>query len=229
MLKLLPGIHKFQEEIHSDNVEFFQKLSKHQAPTAIFIACSDSRIDPGLLTMSSPGELFVLRNAGNIVPPHDQHIGGEEASIEFAVTKLGVRDIIVCGHSQCGAMKGLLQPELISDTPAVAQWLEHAGRTKTIVEENYAGKSIEEKYDIAVEENVLVQLENLRTLPSIARRLWKREVELHGWVYDIASGCVYVYDPVEEDFLAFQKFTDGYELVPGATRATHAAASQIDE
>jgi carbonic anhydrase len=228
MLRLLPGIHKFQEEIHSDNQEFFERLSKQQTPTAIFITCSDSRVDPNLLTMTNPGELFVLRNAGNIIPAYDAHIGGEEASIEFAVAKLGVRDIVVCGHSGCGAMRGLLEPELLSDIPAVSQWLENAKRTKQIVAENYSNKSLEEQFDAAVEENVLVQLENLRTLPCVARRLWKREIELHGWVYDIASGCVYVYDPVSEDFLAFHKFTDGYELVPGANRATHAAAKLED-
>src|SRR5208283_3312795 len=111
--------------------------------------------------------------------------GGEEASIEFAVTHLGVRDIIVCGHSQCGAMKGLLNPDALSDMPAVAKWLRLADKTKRILQENYTDLDPDLLLNVAIQENVLVQLENLRSLPCVARKLWKREIELHGWIYEI--------------------------------------------
>ena len=227
MIKLLPGLHQFKTEIHSIQEEFFARLAKKQNPDAIFIACSDSRIVPNLLTQTDPGDLFILRNAGNIVPAQSDHVGGEEASIEFAVTHLGVKDIIVCGHSQCGAMKGLLQPEALVDMPSVAKWLRNAERTKKLIDDNYRECTPEEQLNIAVQENVLVQLENVRALPCVARKLWKREIELHGWVYEIESGNVFVYDPIHEEFLAVAQFSDGYELVPGATIDSSSAARQF--
>lgn len=216
MIKLHSGLHVFRTEVHEIQEEFFARLAKKQTPDAIFITCSDSRIVPNLLTQTDPGSLFILRNAGNIVPPSCEHGGAEEASIEFAVTHLGVKDIIICGHSQCGAMKGLLNPEALVDMPAVAKFLRHAEPTKTLIDEHYADASPSDKLAIAVQENVLVQLENVRNLPCVARKLWKREIELHGWVYEIESGNVYVYDPVHEEFLAVAQVTDGFELVPGA-------------
>jgi carbonic anhydrase len=229
MIKLLPGLHQFRTEIHEKQEEFFAKLAKKQSPDAIFITCSDSRVVPELLTSTQPGDLFTLRNAGNIVPMCEDHSGGEEASIEFAVSHLNVKDIIVCGHSQCGAMKGLLNPESLSEMPAVARWLRHAEKTKKILEENYASVPQDELLNIAVQENVLVQLENLRNLPCISRKLWTREVELHGWVYEIESGNVYIYDPVSEEFLATAQYTDGFELVAGANIDAASAVRKFHE
>jgi carbonic anhydrase len=229
MIKLLPGLHKFKTEIHEKQEEFFANLARKQSPDAIFITCSDSRIVPELLTSTQPGDLFTLRNAGNIVPMSEDHSGGEEASIEFAVSQLNVKDIIVCGHSQCGAMKGLLYPDSLSDMPAVARWLRHAKKTKEILEENYASAPEDELLNIAVQENVLVQLENIRNLPCISRKLWTREVELHGWVYEIESGTVYIYDPISEEFLAAAQYTDGFELIAGANINAASAVRKFHE
>ena len=179
---------------------------KGQDPETLFITCSDSRIDPNLLTRSKPGDLFILRNAGNLVPPHGAATGGEAATIEFAVGGLGVGDVIVCGHSDCGAMKALLQPETLASLPAVSAWLGHAEATRRIVRDNY-GRLFGERLVMAtVEENVLVQLENLRTLPAVASRLVQGDLHLHGWVYKIGTGEVFAYDgekarfvPVTED------------------------------
>src|SRR6516162_5964907 len=129
MQKLIQGIHRFQQENFRPMQGLFEELSKHQNPEALFITCSDSRIDPNLLTRSGPGDLFILRNAGNIVPPHGAAPNGEAATIEFAVVALNVKDIIVCGHSDCGAMKGLLRPELVAPLPAVSAWLAYAETT----------------------------------------------------------------------------------------------------
>jgi carbonic anhydrase len=218
MIKLHPGLHQFRTEIHDKQEEFFLALAQKQSPDAIFITCSDSRVVPELLTSTQPGDLFTLRNAGNIVPANDGgYVGGEEASIEYAVTALNVKNIIVCGHSNCGAMKGLLNPESLESMPSVVKWLKHATKTKKILEENYASVPQDELLNIAVQENVLVQLENLRNLPCIARKLWSRDLELHGWVYEIETGHVYIYDPISEEFLASSKYIDGFELVSGAS------------
>jgi carbonic anhydrase len=194
MQKLIQGIHTFQEQNFVPLQDLFEKLSKGQNPDTLFITCSDSRIDPNLLTRSEPGELFILRNAGNIVPPHGAANGGEAATIEFAVAALGVKDVIICGHSHCGAMKGLLHPEAVATLPAVSSWLSHAETTRRIVLDNYQHLEGDRLLTATVEENVLVQLENLRTLPAVASRLVRGDLHLHGWVYKIETGEVFAYD-----------------------------------
>jgi carbonic anhydrase len=194
MQKLIHGIHHFQNEVFVELQDLFEQLAKRQNPETLFITCSDSRIDPNLLTRSKPGDLFILRNAGNIVPAHAAGNGGEAATIEFAVTGLGVKDIIVCGHSHCGAMKGLLMPESIASLPCMSSWLKHAETTRQIILDNYGELKGEALLTATVEENVLVQLENLRTLPSVASRLKSGDVHLHGWVYKIETGEVFAYD-----------------------------------
>lgn len=194
MQKLIQGIHQFREKDFRPLQGLFERLVNGQNPETLFITCSDSRIDPNLLTRSKPGELFILRNAGNIVPPHGAAHGGEAATIEFAVAALGVKDIIICGHSHCGAMKGLLQPEIIADLPAVASWLSNAETTRRIVRDNYGDLTGELLVTATIEENVLVQLEHLRTLPSVASRLVRGDLHLHGWVYRIETGEVFAYD-----------------------------------
>ena len=122
MQKLIQGIHQFQENVFRSQQDLFERLSQGQSPEALFITCSDSRINPNLITMTNPGDLFILRNAGNIIPPYGAANGGEGATIEFAIAALGVQDIIVCGHSHCGAMKGLLYQETLEDLPATRAW-----------------------------------------------------------------------------------------------------------
>lgn len=201
MQKLIHGLHHFQEHVYGSKEALFKRLSEGQSPDALFITCSDSRINPNLLTNTEPGELFILRNAGNIIPPHGAANGGEAATIEFAVLALGVKDIIVCGHSHCGAMKGLLHPEGLDKLPTVKQWLGHAEATRAILNENYSDFEESEKVNIAVQENVLVQMEHLRTLPSVAAKLIKGELNLHGWVYKIETGEVFAYDRGEGQFV----------------------------
>jgi carbonic anhydrase len=195
MQKLVAGVHCFQADIFSSSKESFEQLAEGQKPLALFITCSDSRIDPCLLTQTQPGELFVLRNAGNIVPPYGQLTGGEAATIEYAVCALKVKDIIVCGHSQCGAMNGVLHPEQLGELPAVRQWLTHAEATARTMRENHqhiaeAGPRLAK----TVEENVLVQLGNLRTHPSVSAAVARDELTLHGWVYRFETGEVFEYD-----------------------------------
>ncbi len=201
MLKLIKGLHHFQSEIFLSQKDLFERLAKGQNPDALFITCADSRINPNLITQTNPGDLFILRNAGNIVPPYGAANGGEGATIEFAVSALGVKDIIVCGHSHCGAMRGLLHPEELTEMPAVATWLSHAESTRRTVKENYTDLNDEELLNITMQENVLAQLENLRTHPAVAARLAGGNLNLHAWSYKIETGEVFSYQPDEGQFL----------------------------
>lgn len=201
MEKLVRGIHQFQMEYFRPQREELAQLVKGQQPDALFISCSDSRVSPTTITQSQPGEVFVLRNAGNITPPYGASNGGEAATIEYAVAALGVKDIIVCGHTHCGAMRALLHPEEVEDLPAVADWLRHAESTRRIINANYQHLDDAARHKAAIEENVLVQLENLRTHPAVAVKIAKREIHLHGWVYKIETGEVFSFYPDEGQFL----------------------------
>jgi carbonic anhydrase len=207
MQKLVHGIHTFQTSIFASQQELFERLAGGQQPEALFITCSDSRLDVSMLTQTRPGELFIMRNAGNIVPPYGAVHGGEAATVEYAVAVLKVRDIIVCGHSHCGAMTGLLHPEQIENLPAVRHWLHHAEATSRIIQENYPHITDEKaRLTATVEENVLVQLENLRTIPVVAARLVKGDLHLHGWVYKIETGEVFAYDPEAGQFVPLAEY-----------------------
>lgn len=204
MKKLVQGVHDFQTNYFSTQRELFERLAKGQNPDALFITCSDSRINPNLITQTNPGELFIVRNAGNIVPPHGSVVGGEQATIEFAIEGLKIQDIIICGHSHCGAVKALLDVESIREPmPCVYAWLNHAESTRRIVREKYEHfDKVDDLLNVAIQENVLVQLENLRTHPSVAAKLAQGKLKLHGWVYKIETGQVFAYDPSKGEFLA---------------------------
>ena len=207
MQQLIEGIHRFQREGFLPLQQLFERLSKGQHPDTLFITCSDSRIDPALLTNSQPGDLFILRNAGNIIPPHGAGKGsGEAATIEFAVAVLGVKDIIICGHSHCGAMRGLLNPETTQSLPDFSSWLAHAEMTRRIILDNYSHLSGDALLNATVEENVLVQLENLRTMPVVGSRLVKGDLHLHGWVYIIETGIVFAYDIDRGQFVKLAEY-----------------------
>ena len=200
MEKLISGLHAFQQTCFDSHRHLFERLAKGQSPETLFITCSDSRINPNLLTQTGPGDLFIIRNAGNIVPAHGAGVSGEGATIEYAVAALGVRHIVVCGHSHCGAMKGILEPEGLADLPQVRKWLGHAEATRRIIQENYKDRDPAAMMTATIEENVLVQLENLRTHPTVAAKLGRGELFLHGWVYKIETGEVFSYDPEQGQF-----------------------------
>ncbi|PPS39999.1 carbonic anhydrase [Chroococcidiopsis sp. TS-821] len=203
MKKLIQGIHSFQTNYLSTHREMFELLSQGQHPRILFITCSDSRIDPNLITQAEPGEMFIIRNAGNIIPPYGATNGGECAAVEYAIHALGIKQVIVCGHSHCGAMKGLLKlDKLEEEMPAVYEWLKHAEATRRMIKENYQDYEGEKLLQATVEENILTQLENLRTYPVIHSRLHSGQIQLHGWVYYIESGEILEYDPVRRQFVA---------------------------
>jgi len=182
--------------------EYFANLAKKQTPRALYIGCSDSRVVPELLTSSGPGDLFVLRNIANYVPTLDHPDASVGAAIDFAVAHLGVPDIIICGHTGCGGVKAALD-DLVGigpQTPSLREWLE--GLLPAAATAKAAGRSPEETFRTAVEENVLLALENLLTYPSVRARLDDGTVRLHGWVYDIGSLTLSVFDPDREAFVA---------------------------
>lgn len=202
MQKLVKGIHEFQSQFFRSHEEMFARLAKEQNPDVLLITCSDSRIVPNLITQTDPGDLFIIRNAGNLVPAYGTNVdGGEAATIEYALEGLGVKDIIVCGHSRCGAMAGLLNPTSLANMPSVAGWLKHAATTARIVRDHYGHLEGPALLTAAVEENVLVQLEHLRTHPSVATRLARGTLTLHGWVYKLETGNVFSYEPSSGQFV----------------------------
>ena len=211
MQKLVQGVHKFQREIFGGQRDLFAGLADHQSPHTLFITCADSRINPNLLTQTAPGEIFILRNAGNIVPSWGATLGGEAATIEFAIAGLGVEHIVVCGHSNCGAMKAVLDPKITEKMPALRGWLTHAEATRRIVEENYSHTKGEDQLNVATQENVLAQIENLRTHPTVAARLAKGKLRIHGWVYKISTGDVFAYDP---EIGQFGSLADANVVIP---------------
>ena len=207
MQRLVKGVHEFQRNIFPEKEELFAQLSKGQNPQTLFITCSDSRVVPSIITKSEPGDLFELQNAGNIIPAFGAGGIGEAATIEYAVAALKVTDIVICGHSQCGAMTGLLEPDKVAELPAVGGWLQHTEATRRIIKENYKhlDDDFGKKLTACVEENVLVQLEHLKTHPAVAVALSKKALKLHGWVYKIETGAVFAYDPDEGQFLPLKE------------------------
>jgi carbonic anhydrase len=195
MDRIIQGVRRFQTSVYTAQRALFESLAaKQQTPQALFITCADSRVDPNLITQTEPGDLFLLRNAGNIIPPYGAANGGEGATIEYAVAVLGIKQIIVCGHSQCGAMKALLKPEAYQELPAVSRWFRYAEATRRLVTERYADLKGAEFDRAVIEENVLVQLNNLSTHPYVTARIARGELRLYGWYYDIGQGMISAYD-----------------------------------
>lgn len=201
MEKIVNGIVKFQQEGFKAHESLFSELASGQSPDALFITCADSRIDPNLVTHSEPGKLFIVRNAGNIVPPHTKIAGGVTASIEYAVAVLEVTNIIICGHTDCGAMKGALSLEGLVDLPHVHDWLDHSRAAVDIVR----AQSPKDELTAVTEQNVLLQLQHLRTHPAIASRIATGKISLHAWVYSIEDGGVSCYDDAQEKYVPFQE------------------------
>jgi carbonic anhydrase len=200
--RLLAGVRRFQREIYPDRQGAYQELVREgQKPHALFITCADSRIDPELITQSGPGEIFVSRNIGNLVPAYGELLGGVSAIIEYAVMGLQVSQVVVCGHSDCGAMIGLLHPEKVTQMPIVKSWLRNGEAALSVVRNRNTGPDEHAALEELVEENVVLQLHHLRTHPSVAGRLAQGTLALSGWVYDIGHGAVRIYSEEQCKFV----------------------------
>ena len=206
MEHIIDGVLKFQREVFRNRKALFRELSIAQSPEALFIGCADSRVVPEMLTQQGPGGLFVVRNAGNIVPPYSNAPGGVTASIEYAVSVLGIPDIVLCGHSGCGAMTAILSDKKQLDSlPAVAKWLHYADAARDAVADAGPFETAAQKLDALVHENVLAQLDNLLTHPCVARAIEAKQLRLHGWVYDMTEGLVETYDAQVGAFVPIDK------------------------
>lgn len=230
MRNLVEGIHRFQNQVFEEHRELFENLSRGQTPSTLFITCSDSRLDPSLVTQTRPGEMFVLRNAGNIIPPYGASNGGESPTIEYAVAVLKVEHIVVCGHSGCGAMQALLKPESVARYPAISGWLSQAEATRRIVSENYGSLADDAQLNVAVQENVLVQVENLETHPAVRARLGRGELTLHAWVYKIETGQVFAFSADVGQFIPLSEVLDPKTPKPRArgSRATSIGLARLN-
>jgi len=202
--RILKGLSRFQKRVYPKHRDLFQKLALGQRPEALFITCADSRIDPCMLTQTKPGELFICRVIGNVVPPYPDAIGGVSATIEYAVGVLGVPDVIVCGHTDCGVMKGVLNPEPLEPLTSVSAWLNYAQPARAAVAQHEKTPSGLELLLALTERNVIEQLSNLGTHPSVAARLEQGDLRLHGWLYDLGEGVVTAYDPDQAAFVPLE-------------------------
>jgi carbonic anhydrase len=206
--KITEGVAKFQSEIYPAQRSRFESLRKGQQPLALFIACADSRVVPSLITQTEPGEVFVERNPGNLVPRYSEFVGGVSASIEYAMLVLKVPLVILCGHTDCGVMKAVADPQQAEGMPGLQRWMQHALLARERLLCDHPDVPAGDKIRLLAEYNVLAQMENLKTHPAIVSRLESNEVEIHGWLYDIADGSVREANPKTRQF----------ELLGGAER-----------
>lgn len=209
MKHVIEGTLKFRREVLPKLSELFDRLAISQSPEVLFITCSDSRIDPNLITQTNPGELFICRNAGNIVPPHQYHAGGMTASIEYAVQALQVKDVIICGHYGCGAMGAAMDLDSLKDFPHVLDWLVHSRAAVSVIDHKYKESDPQQRLDLLCERNVVLQMQHLATHPYIAARLATNEIELHGWIYDVGSGMVKAYNSPSDSFIPVEEHYEG--------------------
>ena len=201
MDRLIEGFTRFRRDVYPRQSPLYETLVRDgQKPEALVVSCSDSRVMPEVFLQCDPGDIFVARNAGNIVPPYGSEAASAVTSaIEYAVRGLGVKHIIVCGHTDCGAMKALLDPDALKAMPTVASWLGHCScvRDAFVCEESATGES---KARELAKENVAAQLENLETHPCVAASVASGEITLHGWLFDIAAGELLAMDTASGAF-----------------------------
>lgn len=189
--RLLTGVRKFRESEFPSRSELYAQITREgQSPHTLFITCADSRIDPELLTGSGPGDIFVARNIGNLVPAYGGMLGGVSAVIEYAVSALEVSLIVVCGHSDCGAMKSLLRPESLDKLPTVKHWLTSAEAAISVADAMAPRDDVPSFLSNLIGQNVLLQMNHLRTHPSVAGALARGTLEIRGWVFNVTSGVV---------------------------------------
>ncbi len=202
LIKLMMGALQFKNIAYLKMQDLFKHLSNGQNPETLFITCIDSRLNPNLITEALPGELLFIRNPGNIIPPFPS-LFSEAATIEYAFKKLDIKDIIICGHSQCGAMQALLTPGIENELPAVSTWVKHSYLVVDQMKSTSVMSSAEQ-LSFATKQNILVQIEHLKTYPLIASKLEAKQLTIHAWIYDIKSGEVHIYDSEKKDFFSVE-------------------------
>jgi carbonic anhydrase len=203
MERLHKGVKSFKTVYFPEEEALFKELAKGQSPDTLFFSCSDSRIDPNIITQSKPGELFIVKNIGNIVPPCTQQWkkSGSAAAIEYALVFLNIANIVVCAHSDCGAMKALyMKAEDFKELPHLKEWIDTAKPARDRVERLNNELSQTALNELTAKEHVIVQLENLKTFPLVTKALDAGRLKLHGWYYDIGAGTVHAYNESKNTF-----------------------------
>jgi carbonic anhydrase len=200
LARITRGVSKFQTEIFPAQREMFERLQLGQDPLALFITCADSRVNPNLVTQTDPGEIFIERNPGNMVPQYVEFVGGVTAGVEYAMLVLKVPVIVVCGHTDCGVMRALLYPEQVESMPGVRHWMSHGYAARNRMLKRFSEAPEEEQLLHMTELNVLEQIDHLQTHPSVRARLQSEEIEIRGWVYDIGDGSVREYNAATDRF-----------------------------
>lgn len=206
MKKLIQGIIDFRKHRLADYREKFSNLALGQSPDTLFIACSDSRVVPNLFASTDPGDLFVIRNVGNLIPPCDSEgrSGGENsawAAIEFSILQLNISDIVVCGHSECGAIRSILEGRQKVIGEHLKSWLTYGEDAHSMSSKiKFSNGEMIAEHNKISQANVLLQLEHLKTYPLIQEKMKKGRLHLHGWWFDIGSGNVLSYDPSTRRF-----------------------------
>jgi carbonic anhydrase len=213
MDRLKAGVARFQSDVFPKEKALFEQLAARQHPEILFLTCADSRLNPNLITQTQPGELFICRNIGNVVPPHGTQDGSVATVMEFAVDVLGVRHIVICGHSNCGAIKSLLDPNDDLQVPRVTEWLRYAEAARRVAASMAERKLSDNLLLTATEQNVVAQLNNLKTYPEVAARLSTKTLTLHGWYYDIATGRIAEYDEDSGQFKPLSGMTQAARQV----------------
>ena len=190
LARITQGVARFQSEVFPAQREMFERLRLGQEPLAMFITCADSRVNPNLVTQTDPGEIFIERNPGNMVPPYVEFVGGVTAGVEYAMLVLKVPVIVICGHTDCGVMKALLHPEQVEGMPGVRHWMSHGFAARNQALRKFGDAPEEVQLRQITELNVLAQIEHLKTHPSVHSRLLRGEIEIRGWLYDIGDGSI---------------------------------------
>lgn len=212
MNTLLAGYRRFRKDVYPPQQASFERMAHSQHPHTLFITCSDSRVVPSMFTQTEPGELFICRMVGNLIPAHGAASGGVVSAVEYAVSVLGVKNVVVCGHSDCGAMRAFLHPEKLEALPSVRAWLEHASTPITLTKQLYGHLPEEEFLRRLTQENVVSQMHHLRTHPSVAMAIRTGKLAVSGWYYDIGKATVTSYDEETGDFGPLDR---KLEIVPG--------------
>lgn len=226
MNDVIGRVFEFKKDVFATEADLYSRLANQgQSPKVLMISCADSRVVPEHIMQARPGDLFVCRNAGNIVPPYAQANGGVTATVEYAVAVLGVSDVIVCGHSGCGAMAALMNREPLAGLPNVKAWLKHSQAAREVVQHSYPELDGQAAVRAASLENVVVQIAHLRTHPAVAARIAKGDLTLHGWFVDIHSGEILALDGPTGRFLSVR---DG-EALPVALPAARRLAADFVE
>ncbi len=219
MNELIGRVFSFEKTVFPGSSALYGKLATDgQSPKALMISCADSRVVPEHIMQAAPGDLFVCRNAGNIVPPFATQNGGVSSTVEYAVVALGVRDIIVCGHSDCGAMKALSKPETLEGMPNVAACLKHSTAAQHVVNSCYPDLEGHDRIRAISLENVVAQIAHLRTHPAVAAAIVRGEMALHGWFVDIHAGQVLGLDGETGRFMPLREDQPLPVAVPSSPR-----------